>query len=182
MIIIREVWTPQPSVYLPLLQLLTEVGALLLLGFPAVWVTLSISSSFFLDNTFSPPFCFTPFSLCRFQSLFLAFRDSSVGKESTCNAGDPGSIPRLGRSAEQGIDNPPYYSWASRVAQLVKKIHLPGRRPGFDPWVGKIRWSERLPTLVSWPGEFQGMYSSWGHRVQQEWAQLSLSQTPLTTG
>ena len=28
------------------------------------------------------------------------------------------------------------------------------RRPGFDPWVGKIPWSrERLPTPVSWPGE-----------------------------
>ena len=31
------------------------------------------------------------------------FPDSSVGKESTCNAGDPGSIPGLGRSAEEGI-------------------------------------------------------------------------------
>ena len=26
------------------------------------------------------------------------FPDSSVGKESACNAGDPGSIPGLGRS------------------------------------------------------------------------------------
>ena len=30
------------------------------------------------------------------------FPDSSAGKESTCNAGDPGSIPRLGRSAGEG--------------------------------------------------------------------------------
>ena len=28
--------------------------------------------------------------------------DSSVGKESSCNAGDPGSIPGLGRSLEKG--------------------------------------------------------------------------------
>ena len=28
------------------------------------------------------------------------FPDSSVGKESSCNAGDPGSIPGLGRSPE----------------------------------------------------------------------------------
>ena len=30
------------------------------------------------------------------------FPDSSVGKESTCNAGDPGSIPGSGRSAGEG--------------------------------------------------------------------------------
>ena len=46
--------------------------------------------------------------------------DSSVGKESTCNAGDPGSIPGLGRSTGEGIGYPPQYSWASLMAQLVK--------------------------------------------------------------
>ena len=30
------------------------------------------------------------------------FPESSVGKESTCNAGDPGSIPGLGRSPGEG--------------------------------------------------------------------------------
>ena len=46
--------------------------------------------------------------------------DSSAGKESTCNAGDPGSIPGLGRSPGEGIGYPLQYSWASLVAQLVK--------------------------------------------------------------
>ena len=32
------------------------------------------------------------------------------GKESACNAGDPGSIPRLGRSPGDGNDNPLQYS------------------------------------------------------------------------
>ena len=32
----------------------------------------------------------------------LGFPDSSVGKESACNAGDPGSIPGLGRSPGDG--------------------------------------------------------------------------------
>ena len=41
-------------------------------------------------------------------------------KESTCNAGDPGSIPGLGRSAGEGIGYLFEYSWASLVAQLVK--------------------------------------------------------------
>ena len=48
------------------------------------------------------------------------FPVSSVGKESTCNAGDPGSIPGLGRSAGEGIGCPLQYPWASLVAQLVK--------------------------------------------------------------
>ena len=30
----------------------------------------------------------------------------SAGKESTCSAGDPSSIPGLGRSAEEGIGYP----------------------------------------------------------------------------
>jgi len=33
----------------------------------------------------------------------LGFPDGSVGKESTCNAGDPGSFPESGRSVGEGI-------------------------------------------------------------------------------
>ena len=50
----------------------------------------------------------------------LGFPDSSVDKESACNAGDPGSIPGLGRSAGEGIGYPLQYSLASLVAHLVK--------------------------------------------------------------
>ena len=39
-----------------------------------------------------------------------SFPGSSVGKESACNAGDPGLIPELGRSAEEGIGYPLQYS------------------------------------------------------------------------
>ena len=38
------------------------------------------------------------------------FPDISVGKESTCNAGDPCSTPGSGRSAEEGIGYPLQYS------------------------------------------------------------------------
>ena len=34
----------------------------------------------------------------------------SAGKESTCNAGDPGSIPGLGRSPGEGLGYPLQYS------------------------------------------------------------------------
>ena len=47
------------------------------------------------------------------------FPDSSVGKESACDTGDPGSIPGSGRSPEEGIGYPLQYSWASLVAQLI---------------------------------------------------------------
>ena len=50
------------------------------------------------------------------------FPSGSVGKESACNAGDPGSIPGSGRSAGEGIGYPLQYSWASLVAQLVKNL------------------------------------------------------------
>ena len=38
--------------------------------------------------------------------IFQGFPDSSVGKESTCNAGDSGSIPESGRSAGEGVGPP----------------------------------------------------------------------------
>ena len=41
-------------------------------------------------------------------------------KEPAFNAGDPGSIPGLGRSTGEGIGYPLQYSWASLVSQLVK--------------------------------------------------------------
>ena len=49
--------------------------------------------------------------------------DSSDGEESACNAGDPGSIPGLGRSPGDRIGYPLQYSWASLVAQMVKNPH-----------------------------------------------------------
>ena len=50
----------------------------------------------------------------------MCFPGSSAGKESACNAGDPGLIPGSGRSPGEGIEYPLQYSWASLVAQLVK--------------------------------------------------------------
>ena len=42
--------------------------------------------------------------------LILGGVYSSVGKESACNAGDPGSIPGLGISSGEGIGYPLQYS------------------------------------------------------------------------
>ena len=54
--------------------------------------------------------------------LIKGFPDSSVGKESTYNVGDLGSIPGLERSAGEGTGYPLQYSWASLVTQLVKNL------------------------------------------------------------
>ena len=59
-------------------------------------------------------------SPCLFNLHSEYIPDISVGKESTCNARDPGSIPGSGRSAGEGIGYPLQYSWASLVAQMVK--------------------------------------------------------------
>ena len=69
----------------------------------------------------------------------MGFPDSSVGKESACNAGDPGSISGLGRSAGKGIGYPLQYSWTSLVAQLVK--NLPAMR---ETWVQSLDWEDPL--------------------------------------
>ena len=50
------------------------------------------------------------------------FSGSSAGKECTCNAGDPGSIPGSGRSPGKRIGYPLQYCWASLVAQTVKNL------------------------------------------------------------
>ena len=47
------------------------------------------------------------FSFC---SIAFGFPGGSDGKESTCNAGDLGSIPGLGRSPGGGHGNPLQYS------------------------------------------------------------------------
>ena len=69
----------------------------------------------------------------------MGFLSSSAGKESTCNAEDPGSIPRLGRSAGEGIGYPLQSAWASLVAQLVK--NPPAMR---ETRVQSVGWEDPL--------------------------------------
>ena len=53
-----------------------------------------------------------PKLICIFNSALikLGFPDSSVGEESTCNAGDAGLIPGSGRSPGEGLCYPLQYS------------------------------------------------------------------------
>ena len=94
------------------------------------------------------------------QNASLGFPDSSVGKESACNAGDPSSIPGSGISPGEGIGYPLQYFGASLVAQMVK--NLPAMQ---ETWVRSLAWEDPLeeawkPTPVFWPGEFLGITKS----------------------
>ena len=81
---------------------------------------------------------------------------SSVGKESTYNSGDSGSIPGSGRSDGEGIGYPLQYSWASLVAQLVKNppamwetwVRSLGREDPLEK--GKATHSSILAWRISW--------------------------------
>ena len=60
----------------------------------------------------------------------MAIRDfsgSSAGKESACNAGDPGLIPGLGRSAGGRHGNPLQYS-------CLEKPHGNRSLVDYSPW------------------------------------------------
>ena len=54
----------------------------------------------------------------------MGFSDSSVGKESACNVGDPGSIPGWGRSAGEGIDYLLQYSGVSSIPSSLLQMAL----------------------------------------------------------
>ena len=67
------------------------------------------------------------------------FPYSSVGKESTWDAGDPSLIPGSGRSSREGIGCPLQYSWASLVAQLIKNPPAV-----WEIWVRSLGWEDPL--------------------------------------
>ena len=62
-----------------------------------------------------------------------------------------------------------------------KRVCLQCRRPGFDPWVGKIPWSKIWqPTPVFLPGESHGQrslagYNPWGCKELDVTERLTLS-------
>ena len=109
-------------------------------------------------------------------------RGSSAGKESACNAGDPGSIPGSGRSPEEGIGYPLQYSWTSLVAQTAK--NLPAT---WETWVWSLVWEDPLEEGMSThssilPGESCGQrrltgYSPRGYKESDTTEPLSTHST-----
>ena len=69
----------------------------------------------------------------------MSFPGSSSGKESACNAVHLSLIPWTGKSTGEGIGYLLQDSWASLVAQLVKK--LPAM---WETWVRSLGWEDPL--------------------------------------
>ena len=103
---------------------------------------------------------------------YLGFPDSSVSKESACSAG--------GLGLSLGQEDPVEKGMATQ-ARILEWVAFPFfrssqcRRPEFSPWIGKIWRRERLPIPVFWPGEFHGLYRTWGCKEWDMTEQLSLS-------
>ena len=54
----------------------------------------------------------------------IGFPDSSAGKESACNVGDPSLIPGLGRSAGEGVGYPLQYSGLENSMDCIVKFGI----------------------------------------------------------
>ena len=90
----------------------------------------------------------------------MGFPDCLVGKESSCNAGDPSSIPGSQRSAREGIGYPLQYSWASLVAQLVK--NPPAM---WETWDWSLGFGRSPGEGKGYPLQYSGLENSMDYRV-----------------
>ena len=106
------------------------------------WIWIDIFSKIYKWTVSSTSLkrCLTSLVIWKMSSkIITSFPNSSVGKESTFHAGDPGLIPGSERSTGEGIGYPLQYSRASLVAQLVK--NLPTM---WETWVQSLGWEDPL--------------------------------------
>ena len=73
------------------------------------------------------------------------FPGGSDGKVSACNAGDPGSIPGLGRSPGEGNGNPLQYSCLENSMDKRSLV-------GYSPWGHKDSDTTEQLHFTSFPG------------------------------
>ena len=97
--------------------------------------------------------------MCKFNSYqntnfkididkFLGFSGSSDGKKPTCNAGDLGSIPGLGRSPREGKGYPLQLFWPGEFAGLYspwgpKESDMTERLSLSDKLILQILWKSK---------------------------------------
>ena len=74
--------------------------------------------------------------------LVLGFQDSSVGKESTCNAGDPGSIPRSGRSPGEGRGYLLQFSCLENSLDCI--VHGGHKESNMTEWLSLITFMRQI--------------------------------------
>ena len=105
----------------------------------------------------------------RNNDIFRGFSGSSVGIESACNAGDPGSIHGSGRSAGEELGYPIQYSWASLVTQLVKNP-----RAMQETWIQSLGWEDPLEKGKATHSSILAWRIPWTWKVLDTTEQLSL--------
>ena len=127
-------------IYFYVLFLLINILCILVHIFPSVNIPLQAHNLYDLQIIRSVSEISNLLHLSIFASIFHYFPYSSVGKESSCKAGDPSLIPGSGISPGEGIGYPLQYSWASLVAQLVKNLPTKAGDAGLIPGLEKIPW------------------------------------------
>ena len=110
--------------------------------------------------------------ICTILTSFKGFPGISTGKESTCNAGDPSSIPGSGRSPGEETGYPLQYSWASPVAQLVRNPSAMRESPG----IRSLHWEDSLEKGTATHSSIPAWKIPWGRKELDttEWLSLSL--------
>ena len=122
--------------------------------------------------------------------------NSSIGKESTCNAEDPSSISGLGNSAGEGIGYPLQYSGLENSMDCINHgvakswiqlsnfhFHFSGKKSpcqcrrhkrfgGSNLWTGKIPWRRALLCSCLENPMDRGAWQATVHRVAKSWTQL----------
>ena len=101
------------------------------------------------------------------------FSDSSAGKESTCNAGDPGSTPEPGRAPGEGIGYPLQCSWTS-LCSAGKESACNTRDLSLVPGLGRFPGEETAThsSILAWRIPWT---IPWGHKELDMTEQFSLS-------
>ena len=114
---------------------------------------------------------FNKMAILAFVTIRMNLRDITLGKEAKHRKKtlhDLSAMWDLNKSNMQKQRKTVAFPMAQLVNNppAMRETWVDPRKPGFDPWVGKIPWRrERLPTPVFWPREFHGLYSPWGRKV-----------------
>ena len=93
----------------------------------------------------------------------VGFPGSSAGKESACNAGDPGSIPGLGRSTREGKGYPLQYSGLENSMDCI--VHGVAKSQDSTEWLSlslRPRWAQSLLLVFPWAGDLKLRQASRG--------------------
>ena len=107
---------------------------------------------------------------------YHGFPVSSVGKKFACNAGDPGSIPGLGRSTGEGVSRLPTPVFLGfPCGSAGKKSSCNSGDLGLIPGLGRSP-GKRIGYPLQYSGLENSMDSTWGCKEldMTKWLSLSL--------